>query len=436
MTSLGLGDIAAFPFVDAPDSRQIADGVRLLEELEAFETYAAGTPEQAAPGAHGRDEVADAGSRHTGRRWRPWTPAGADAPRGGPQRLHQRGPVIVAALSMQDPRERPADKQTQADQAHARFRDEHSDFVSLLNLWRYLKEQQKVLSGSASAACARASSCTTCVCASGRISTASCARRAASRASTRTRPRPHRARPKMDLIHQSLLAGLLSHIGLRDEVKRDYLGARGARFAISPGSTLFRRQPTWVMSAELVETSRLWARTNAHRPGLGRAAGRAPRQAHLQRAALVEEAGCGAGHRAGHPLRRSLVAARTVQYGRINPEESRDLFIRHALVEGDWETHHEFFRANQALLQRLSELEERARRRDLIVDDDTLVEFYDQRVPADVVSARHFDSWWKKARRETPQLLTFTEDLLTRRPARRSPTDYPPPGGRAASSCR
>jgi ATP-dependent helicase HrpA len=121
-----------------------------------------------------------------------------------------------------------------------------------------------------------------------------------------------------------------------------------------------------------------------------------------------------------------LVAARTVQYARINPEESRELFIRHALVEGDWDTHHEFFRANQALLQRLSELEERARRRDIVVDDEDLITFYEERVPAEVVSQRHFDTWWKGARRETPQLLHFTEDLLTRDSAESvSASDYP-----------
>jgi ATP-dependent helicase HrpA len=430
MTSLGLGDIAAFPFVDAPDSRQIADGVRLLEELEAFETYAAGTPEQAAPGAHGR--------RGRGRRLTAYGKALARLPldpRLGRMLLEadrngctSEVLVIVAALSMQDPRERPADKQTQADQAHARFRDEHSDFVSLLNLWRYLKEQQKTLSGSAFRRLCKSEFLHYL-----RVREWQDLHSQMRQACRQQGLDPNQAtaapgeEPKVDLIHQSLLAGLLSHIGLRDEVKRDYLGARGARFAISPGSTLFRRQPTWVMSAELVETSRLWARTNARidpvwaerlATHLVKRTYSEPRWSRKQGAALATERVT----LYGVPL----VAARTVQYGRINPEESRDLFIRHALVEGDWETHHEFFRANQALLQRLSELEERARRRDIVVDEDTLVEFYDQRVPADVVSARHFDSWWKKARRETPQLLTFTEDLLTRTTGETvSTTDYP-----------
>lgn len=430
MTSLGLGDIAAFPFVDAPDSRQVADGIRLLEELQAFEMgYAA--------------ELATAGSapkrgRGRGRRLTAYGRSLARLPldpRLGRMLLEadrlgctREVLVIVAALSMQDPRERPADKQTQADQSHARFRDEHSDFISLLNLWRYLKDQQKALSGSAFRRMCKAEFLHYL-----RVREWQDLHTQLRQACRQQDIDPDRAtaardeEPKADVIHQALLAGLLSHIGLRDEVKRDYLGARGARFAISPGSTLFRRQPTWVMSAELVETSRLWARTNARidpvwaerlAAHLVKRTYSEPRWSRKQGAALATERVT----LYGVPL----VAARTVQYGRINPEESRDLFIRHALVEGDWETHHEFFRANQALLQRLSELEERARRRDLIVEDESLVEFYDQRVPAHVVSARHFDSWWKKARRETPDLLTFTEELLTRESADAvSAGDYP-----------
>ena len=430
MTSLGLGDIAAFPFVDAPDARQVADGIRLLEELQAFDTVA--------------DTDADPDATPTGRhrgRGRRLTAYGTSLarlpvdPRLG-RMLIEAGKlgcakevlVIVAALSMQDPRERPADKQTQADQSHARFRDEHSDFVSLLNLWAYLKEQQKALSHSAFRRMCRTEflhylrvrewqdlhSQLRKACQDVGIDT-----RAATAA-------PGEA-PNADLIHQALLAGLLSHIGLRDEAKCDYLGARGARFGISPGSTLFRRQPTWVMSAELVETTRLWARSNARidpiwaerlATHLVKRTYSEPRWSRKQGAVVATERVT----LYGVPL----VAARTIQYSRINPEESRDLFIRHALVEGDWDTHHEFFKANQALLQRLSELEERARRRDIVVDEEDLVAFYDARVPAEVVSQRHFDRWWKDARRQTPQLLTFTEELLTRDSAEGvSALDYP-----------
>lgn len=435
MTSLGLGDITAFPFVDAPDARQVADGIRLLEELQAFDIGQDGPDGYAAPSP-------STGPPRKGRgRGRRLTAYGTSLarlpvdPRLG-RMLIEAGAlgctrevlVIVAALSMQDPRERPADKQTQADQSHARFRDEHSDFMSLLNLWAYLKEQQKALSHSAFRRMCRTEylhylrvrewqdlhSQLRKACQDVGIDT---------KAATAAPGEP----PNADLIHQALLGGLLSHIGLRDEAKRDYLGARGARFGISPGSTLFRRQPTWVMSAELVETTRLWARSNARidpiwaerlAHHLVKRTYSEPRWSRKQGAVVATERVT----LYGVPL----VAARTVQYARINPEESRDLFIRHALVEGDWDTHHAFFTANQALLQRLSELEERARRRDIVVDEEDLVAFYDARVPAEVVSQRHFDRWWKDARRTTPQLLTFTEELLTRESAEGvSALDYP-----------
>ncbi len=435
MTSLGLGDIAAFPFVDAPDARQVADGIRLLEELQAFDIgqdshdgYAAPSPSTGTP-RKGRGRGRRLTAYGTSLARLPVDPRlGRMLIEAGALGCTREVLVIVAALSMQDPRERPADKQTQADQSHARFRDEHSDFMSLLNLWAYLKEQQKALSHSAFRRMCRTEylhylrvrewqdlhSQLRKACQDVGIDT---------KAATAAPGEP----PDADLIHQALLAGLLSHIGLRDEAKRDYLGARGARFGISPGSTLFRRQPTWVMSAELVETTRLWARSNARidpiwaerlAHHLVKRTYSEPRWSRKQGAVVATERVT----LYGVPL----VAARTVQYARINPEESRDLFIRHALVEGDWDTHHAFFTANQSLLQRLSELEERARRRDIVVDEEDLVAFYDARVPAEVVSQRHFDRWWKDARRTTPQLLTFTEELLTRESAEGvSALDYP-----------
>lgn len=447
MTSLGLGDVAAFPFVDAPDPRQVADGVRLLEELGAFDTQEPGSPDPEVPG-----RVPDAAvtSRPTGEGSRP-----RGARRGGRRltaygttlaRLHvdprlgrmliEAGKlgctrevlVIVAALSMQDPRERPADRQTQADQSHARFKDERSDFISLLNLWGYLKEQQKALSHSAFRRMCRSEFLHYL-----RVREWQDLHSQLRKACQDLGIDPRQATaapgeaPDADIVHQAILSGLLSHIGLRDEAKRDYLGARGARFGISPGSTLFRHQPTWVMSAELVETTRLWARTNARIDPVWaeRLAGHRVKRSYSEPRWSRKQGAVVATERVmlyGVPL----VAARTVQYSRINPEESRDLFIRHALVEGDWDTHHEFWRANQALLRRLSELEERARRRDILVDDEDLVTFYDARLPADVVSQRHFDRWWKGARRETPQLLTFTEELLTRDTADAvSAQDYP-----------
>ncbi|MEV6710041.1 ATP-dependent RNA helicase HrpA, partial [Micromonospora wenchangensis] len=339
--------------------------------------------------------------------------------------------VIAAALSIQDPRERPADKQAQADQAHARFADRESDFVSFLNLWRYLREQQRELSSSAFRRMCRAEYLNYLRVREWQDIVAQL------RQVLRTpeqddgrRGRRGAAQPPADggrrgvtadlpeeidtpRVHQSLLPGLLSHIGLKDAQKHEYLGARGAKFAVFPGSALFRKPPRWVMAAELVETSRLW----------GRVAGRVepewvePLAQHLVKRSYSEphwekkQAAVMAYEKVtlyGVPL----VTSRKVNFGRIDPVLSRELFIRHALVEGDWQTHHQFWRDNEKLRTEIEELENRARRRDILVDDESIFAFYDQRIPADVVSGRHFDAWWKTARRQQPDLLTFTRELL------------------------
>jgi ATP-dependent helicase HrpA len=229
-------------------------------------------------------------------------------------------------------------------------------------------------------------------------------------------------------VHTALLSGLLSHIGLRDLTTQsrvgatsparrrtavEYLGARGARFAIFPGSALARRNPTWVMAAELVETSRLWARMVARiEPEWAeRLAGHLVKREYSEPHWDADRGAVMASERVtlyGLPL----AAGRKVHFGRIDPVLSRELFLRHALVEGDWQTRHDFFHANRKLLAEVAELEHRARRRDIVVDDETLYAFYDSRIPSDVVSGRHFDSWWKKARHADPDLLTLTREQL------------------------
>ena len=259
-----------------------------------------------------------------------------------------------------------------------------------------------------SGACAGPSSCTSCACASGRISSASCARRPRARASTAQR---EPAEP--DAVHQALLAGLLSHVGLRDPRGREYQGARGARFALWPGSALARRQPAWVMVAELVETSRLWGRTAARvQPSWIE-----PLAGHLLRRSYAEprwdrrRAQVVATERAtlyGLPV----VDGRTVAYGRIDPVVARELFIRRALVEREWETRHAFLAENDRRLEEVEALEARARRRDIRVTDDVLFAFYDERLPPEIVSGAHFDRWWRDERRNDPERLTFPRELL------------------------
>jgi ATP-dependent helicase HrpA len=412
MTSLGLGDIARFPFLDPPDSRQIADGVKLLEELQAIVPADQATDPRKRLTAYGR-KLAQL----------PLDPRMArmvvEAEANGALREVL---IIVSALSIQDPRERPLDKQQQADEKHRRFADEHSDFVGLLNLWNYLKEQQQELSGSAFRRMCKSEYLHYL-----RVREWQDLHSQLKAACKSLDLQQNSSEADHDAIHNSLLSGLLSHIGVRDVEKREYIGARGARFGISPGSSLFRKQPQWVMSAELVETTRLWARVNARTDpaAIERLAGHLVKRSYSE-PHWEKKRGAAVALEKVTLYGVPLVVGRKVGYARINPEESRDLFIRNALVEGDWETHHRFFHDNRTLIKRLTELEARARRRDILVDDETLVEFYDARLPAEIVSGQHFDSWWKQTRRAQPDLLTFTEDLLVSDDADAvSADDYP-----------
>ncbi|MFG2682925.1 ATP-dependent RNA helicase HrpA [Streptomyces sp. NPDC048392] len=409
MTAAGLGDIEKFPFIDPPDHRNIRDGVQLLQELGALD------PAQ----KDVRKRLTDTGRKLA---QLPVDPRLArmvlEADRNGCVREVM---VIAAALSIQDPRERPAEKQAQADQQHARFRDESSDFLAFLNLWRYVREQQKE----------RGSSSFRRMCKQEYLNFLRIRewqdiytqlRTVAKQMGIHLNDDDHAAPD--DRVHVSLLAGLLSHVGMKDvkdaggeggrnTAKNEYLGARSARFAIFPGSALFKKPPRFVMSAELVETSRLWARVNAKiepewvEPLAGHLLKRTYSEPHWEK----DQAAVMAYEKVtlyGVPI----VAQRKVNYGRIDPEVSRELFIRNALVEGDWRTHHKFFADNRRLLTEVEELEHRARRRDILVDDETLYDFYDQRVPEHVVSGAHFDSWWKHKRHEQPDFLDFEREML------------------------
>ncbi|CAN5277984.1 ATP-dependent RNA helicase HrpA [soil metagenome] len=406
MTALNLGEVARFPFVDPPDHRNVKAGVQLLEELGAIATKQQGAIAGAgSTGGHrltttGRQLVALPVDPRLGRMV-------LEADRRGCLREVL---VVAAALSIQDPRERPVEARTQADQQHARFRDQTSDFLTLVNLWRYVGAQQKALSSSAFRRMCRAEHLNYLRIREWQELESQLRQVAKQLKLTVGRPADT---PDADGIHQALLAGLLSHIGLRDADRRDYLGARNARFSIFPGSGLFKKQPPLVMSAELVETSKLWGRVNAAiRPEWAEELG-----AHLVRRSYSEphwskkRAAVMAYERVslyGVPL----AADRIVSYGTVDPAVARELFIRHALVYGEWTTPQRFFARNLAMLEEAEELELRARRRDIVVDEHTLFDFYDARVGADVVSGAHFESWWKHARQQDPELLTFDPAML------------------------
>jgi len=434
MTALGLGDIGRFPFLEPPDRRNVQAGQQLLEEL----------------GAVTGERLTKIGQRlarlpidpRLGRML-------LEAERLGCVRDVL---VIVAALSLQDPRERPgADQpaeQARADLAHARFKAEGSDFLTWLNLWRYLREQQRELSGSAfRRMCKREHLHYLRVREwqefEGQLRQVAKEMRLRIENQHGSAPRDHGTVPVVDAdgIHQALLSGLLSHLGLREEREkprpgqkqqrrpgpREYLGARGTKFAIFPGSGLARKNPPYVMAFELVETGRLWARQNAaiepewaERLGghLVKRTYSEPHWSQKRQAVMARERVT----LYGVPL----VTDRLISYGKVDRELAREIFIRHALVYGEWTTRHEFFHHNRKLLEQAEELEHRARRRDLVVDEHTLFDFYDARVGAEVVSGAHFDQWWKGVRRERPDLLTFDPAMLTHDAAAEvSEQDYP-----------
>ncbi|WP_288677572.1 ATP-dependent RNA helicase HrpA [Aggregatibacter segnis] len=412
MTALGLDDIEAFPFVDAPDKRHIQDGVKLLEELGAFETVQTKSGEKRRLTTIGRQlsqlpvdprlakmllSAVDFGSVY-------------------------EVMIIVSALSIQDPRERPTDKQQASDEKHRRFADKKSDFLAFLNLWNYVQEQQKEL-------------------------TKNQFRRQCQkdflnylrirewqdiyqqiRLAVREMGLPiNSERAEYQQIHTALLSGLLSHIGLKEAEKQQYLGARNAHFAIFPNSVLFKKQPKWVMAAELVETSKLWGRMVAEiepewieplAEHLTKKSYSEPRWSKSRGAVMADEKVS----LYGVPI----VAARPVNYGSIDPTVSREIFIQSALVEGDWNTKHKFFKQNQQLIREVEELEHKSRRRDILVDERTLFEFYDQRIGTDVVSQKHFDTWWKKAEKQDPELLNFERSFLINDDAEQvSKLDFP-----------
>jgi ATP-dependent helicase HrpA len=390
MKALGLGDLDRFPFVEPPDRRSVRDGMALLLELNALDGDGALTP--------------------IGR-----TLAQLPVdPRIGRMIVEAQGEgcvrevlVVAAALSIPDPRERPLDQEDAARQKHARFTDEHSDFIGFLNLWNYLRGQRHERSGNQFRRMCREEFLHYLRVREWQDLVAQLRQIAASLGIEESDQQAEAAS-----IHNALLAGLLSHVGMRVE-SREYQGARNSRFVIAPGSTLARRPPPWVVAAELVETSRLYARVAARvePAAIERLAG------HLIVRTYSEPEW---DRRRGSAMARervtlyglALVAGRRVQ----NPDaaEARELFIRHALVEGDWDTRHRFLHDNQALLDELAKVEDQARRRDLLVGDEELFAFYEARIPAEVVSSRHFDTWWKKARRRSPNLLTLTRSDVMR----------------------
>ncbi len=416
MTAIGLGDVARFPFVEPPDRHAIRDGYGLLDELAALQPPV--------------DGVRD-GPRKLTTIGRSLARLPVD-PRLGRMVLEadrlgcvREVLVIASALSIQDPRERPKDKGEQANEFHNRFKVDGSDLLSIVALWDYLRKQQRELSGNQFRRMCRKEYLNY-LRVREWMDLFSQLRRIAGQ--LKIRPTTQESHP--DHVHQAVLAGLLSHIGMRDRETREFIGARQSRFVIAPGSALTRRPAPWVMAAELVETNQLYARRVAKiDPKWAERAG-----AHVVKRAYENVRWDPKGARAVATEQVTLyglpiVSDRIIGYDRVDAAEARAWFITKALVERDitdeaWISRQKFLARNAEFLERVRRMAARVRRLELI-DDEALFEFYDDRVGGDVTSVRHFDKWWKAARREEPSLLDLTDDVLAGSSHGVRLTDYP-----------
>ena len=406
MATLGFGEVDRFPFVDPPDGRLVRDGYKLLEELAAVDR-----------------------ERTVTRLGRTLARLPVD-PRIGRMLLAAAHSaclgevlVIAAALSIQDPRDRPVEKRQEADEAHAQFADERSDFVGLLNLWKFLEENRRHLT-----------------------------RRKFERlcrqyflSATRVREwhdvvvqlrlqmhelgyRDNEAPADYATLHRALLSGLLSHIGLRGQGKeRDYLGARNRRFFIFPGSALFNKQPKWVMAAELVETTRLYARAVAaiEPEWIEPLAGHLIKHSYAAPRWQARRGQVGADEKVtlyGLPI----VPRRRINYGPIDPETSHEIFLRHGLTEGDMHTKAPFWRHNHELIADLRALEAKSRRRDMLVDEEVIFGFYANRIPGDIYSVAQLETWLRQQPRSQAKCLHMrVADILKVEPAKETAEQYP-----------
>jgi len=424
MLSLGFGEITAFPFLTPPDSRGVKAAFDLLLELGAVQAPARGDG--------GTARLTDVG-REISRL--PIDPRFArmliEAKRAGVQRDVL---AIVAGMSIQDVRERPEERREEADRLHARFTDPTSDFLSLLNLWNHLQEQQAALGSSAFRRLCRAEHLNYV-----RVREwVDVHRQLRTLVGAPRRDAGPESPADPDDLHRAILSGLLSHIGILDQRAAakaagakspadgrrqplaEYLGARGTKFAIFPGSGLRKRRPAAVMAAELVETSRLFARTVAAiDPAWAESLAPDLVKRQLSEPHWSKAAGAASVYEKVTLFGVEIIPRRRAQLARFDRPLARELFVRHALVDGDWDSTAldkrltAFERRNLELRRRLEKIEERERRRDILVGDEAVYAFYAARIPRDVFDARSFEKWWRDAASRTPRLLDMTEaDLL------------------------
>jgi ATP-dependent helicase HrpA len=420
MLALDLGEITDFPFLQPPDNRNINDGVKLLEELAAI----------------------DANSNQV-----KLTPIGRSLskfpidPRLAKMILTaadlgciEQIFIIVSALSIQDPRERPHEKQQAADEKHGRFKNKQSDFVGLLKLWNYVEEQQKLLTNNQFRR----------LCQKEFLSYVRIREwqdiYSQLKHSLRELKIPmsrieldlsedaekNATNPNLDIVHQAILSGLLSHLGQQDE-NREYKGARGSKFFIFPGSVLAKKSPKWLMAVELVETSRLFARMAAKIDPLWLE----PLAPHLVKRSYSEphwekNQGAVMAFEQVSLYGLIIVGKRSVNFNNIEPETCREIFIREALVNGESTIKEIFLKENRQLVDEIEVLEQKARRRDFLIEEQKLVDFYNEKLPQSAICQRSFLAWWKKQKQSDSRLLNFTKAFLLKESAvKLSANEYP-----------
>jgi len=394
MAALRLGDIADFPFIEAPSSRLVTDGYQLLQELGAVDS---------------RRQITETGLQ--------LAKLPLD-PRVGRMILAAKHEsclkeilIIASVLSIQDPRERPMDKREAADNAHAKFAGEGSDFMSYLKLWDFFdnalntKKSNKELLNQ---------------CHSNFLSFLRLKewRELHGQIKQITDEMDFKLNDKeanFEQIHKALLAGLLGNIGFKDGDNDSYSGARGIRFYVAPGSALKKTRPKWVIAAELVDTSKLYARCVAKiEPDWIEPLARGLTESQYSDPRWDRKMGMVNAWERVSLYGLTIIPKRRVHYGPIDPKESREIFIREALANGEFDTRAAFFSANERLIAEVEELEHKARRQDVLVDEHQLFAFYDSKIPADIFQAATFEKWREGAEKTNPKLLYLTRDDLMR----------------------
>ena len=404
MLHLRLGQITDFPFIEPPDGKAISDGFNLLQELSAVNRENQLTP-------LGRQLARLPVDPRMGRML-------LEAAKQGSL---QEVLIVASAMSIQDPRERPPERQQAADQAHAQWKDQDSDFAGLVNLWRGFEEQRQALTASPLRNWCRRNFLNYL-----RLREWRDSHRQLSLICRDLQLTVNKEPADFPKFHKAVLSGLLSQIGQKTE-EGDYLGARQRRFWVHPSSGLGRKRPQWIMAAELVETTKLYARMVAkiEPDWIEPLAGHLVKKNHFE-PHWEKKRGQVVAFEQITLFGLIVVGRRPVHFGPIDPVVSREFFIREGLVRGEIQSRAKCLSANTRLLEQLDELEAKARRRDILADEETLFRFYDERLPADIHQTATFDAWYRMESQKNPQLLIMREeDVLAREASEVTANQYP-----------